>query len=285
MDTNLPKSQFIPSDRVMGQLSVHATEAIHHRTRAQNLVLSIMAGMFIAAGAYFSVLLSAGVESQALAFVLMSVGFATGFFFVILSQAVLFTEVNILVPASVLHMQNRQLCSAVMWFWAIAAIGNIIGAVALGFAINITQPIDGLALEQLQHFVAKKMSFHAQGGTGSWLRIILSGILANWLVGMAAYFAMMGQTIIGKYIPVLLAVSLFVVANFQHSPANAGYFSLIMPTGDGPGWYLATVWNLVPAAIGNMIGAIFLVAVPFHFVFGSAVGRASEADAGTCQPL
>ena len=51
---------------------------------------------------------------------------------------------------------------------------------------------------------------------------------ANWLVGMAAFFATMGRTIIGKFVPVALAVSLFVTIGVQHGPANMGHFSLIM---------------------------------------------------------
>jgi formate/nitrite transporter FocA (FNT family) len=93
-------------------------------------------------------------------------------------------------------------------------------------------------------------------------------MLANWLVGMAAFFAMMGRTIMGKYIPILLAVTAFVAADFRHSPANMGFFALWMAeTGSGPGWATALGWNIVPAGIGNMLGAALLVAVPFRFVF------------------
>ena len=40
------------------------------------------------------------------------------------------------------------------------------------------------------------------------MQAVLSGALGNWLVGMAAFLAVMGRTIIGKYIPVLLLVAL-----------------------------------------------------------------------------
>jgi len=66
-------------------------------------------------------------------------------------------------------------------------------------------------------------------------------------------------------VPVFLAVTLFVSANFQHSPANMGYFSLIMPTGHGPGWGAALGWSIIPAGIGNMAGGAFLVALPFWY--------------------
>jgi len=96
--------------------------------------------------------------------------------------------------------------------------------------------------------------------------------MGNWLVGMAAFFATMARTIIGKFVPVFLAVTLFVAGNFQHSPANAGYFALIMPGGEGPGWAQAAAWNLVPAAFGNILGAVLLVALPLWFSFKARRG-------------
>lgn len=120
-------------------------------------------------------------------------------------------------------------------------------------------------MAELSHIIDKKMIYSRGNDFQHWVMALISGVFGNWLVGMAAVFAIMGKTIIGKYIPVLLAVCLFVAANFQHSPANMGYFSLVMPTGMGPGWGDAILWNLVPAAIGNILGGIFLVALPFWY--------------------
>jgi formate transporter len=82
---------------------------------------------------------------------------------------------------------------------------------------------------------------------------------------MAAFFATMANTLIGKFIPVFLVVTLFVAANLQHSPANMGYFSLSMAMGGGPGWGAAFWWNIVPAGIGNILGGALLVALPFWY--------------------
>jgi len=110
------------------------------------------------------------------------------------------------------------------------------------------------------------MRYRDVGGVDGWFRAVLSGVLGNWLVGMAAFLAVMGRTIIGKYIPVLLTVSAFVAAGFMHSPANMAFFSLATPEGLGPGWGPALVWSIAPAALGNILGAFFLVALPFWLV-------------------
>jgi formate/nitrite transporter FocA (FNT family) len=110
------------------------------------------------------------------------------------------------------------------------------------------------------------MRYQEIGGVEGFFKAILSGVLGNWLVGMAAFLSTMGRTIIGKYIPVLLTVMVFVAGGFLHSPANMAYISLIQPLGLGPGWGDAFAWAIVPAAIGNVLGAFFLVALPFWFV-------------------
>jgi len=268
--------QFIEPSRVLSVMAEHAHDAIVERHLWQNFMLAVMAGAFICAGALFSVLLSSGVEAEGPASLLLGLGFSTGFFFVILSKGVLFTEVNVLVPAQMLKLGRIEMCRRVAAFWLLAAIGNIVGALLLSLAIQHANPVHGQALETLAGLVAKKMSYFETGGAGAWFSVVLSGILANWLVGMAAFFALMGRTIIGRYIPVFLAVSLFVAANFQHSPANAGYFALAMSAGIGLQIHDAFLWNLLPAAIGNIIGAITLVAIPFHFAFQPIAKRSDS---------
>ena len=106
--------------------------------------------------------------------------------------------------------------------------------------------------------------------------MILSGVVANWLVGMAAFLATMGRTVIGKYIPVLVTVMAFVAGGFLHSPANMAYLSLTQAVGNGPGWGDGLLWAVIPAAIGNIVGAFFLVALPFHIVSRRVGSKTSE---------
>ncbi|WP_339655956.1 formate/nitrite transporter family protein, partial [uncultured Salegentibacter sp.] len=150
-------------------------------------------------------------------------------------------------------------------FWGTTILGNVLGAYIVGLAIIYAHEYPIEVLESLSHIIEKKMYYYRGHDIQHWFQALISGMFGNWLVGIAAIFAIMGKTIIGKYIPIFLAVSVFVAANFQHSPANMGYFSLIMPTGNGPGWDHAILWNLIPAAVGNILGGILLVALPFWY--------------------
>lgn len=258
-------NRFLDVHKVVHEMSRETWKNLKGYTFLKALILSIMGGSFITFGALFSVLISAGVETTGIILLLQGFGFSVGFFMVILSGSLLFSETNVVLPASLLNCSTKELAFGALKFWGIAILGNIIGAYFVGLCINYAHEYPAEVSEALSHIIQKKMYYYQGHDMQHWFQAVISGMFANWLVGIAAVFATMGKTIIGKYIPVFLAVSVFVAANFQHSPANMGYFSLIMPTGNGPGWENAIFWNLIPAAIGNILGGIFLVALPFWY--------------------
>jgi len=260
-----PSAQYLAPEYVIDEFAHHGIKRVEHTSIAQTLVLAMMGGGFVTMGALLSVLLSEQVQPQGLKYLMQGVGFSTGFFFVILSSSILFTEANVVLPSTLVQQRQASLLGRTARVWALAWIGNLIGAIAVGWLVAIAQVYPAEMHEGLAEFVTKKLYYSTVGTPAAWFQAMLSGVLANWLVGMAAFFATMGRTICGKYIPVLLAVTLFVAANFQHSPANMGYFALVMPGGTGPGWWTALAWNIIPVGIGNMIGGAFLVVLPFHF--------------------
>jgi len=148
-------------------------------------------------------------------------------------------------------------------FWVLAFAGNLAGAYVFGVAVHFAQKYGPSDARLLHEVIALKLQFRAIGGAEGWFKAVISGVFANWLVGLAAFFATMGRSLIGKYIPVMLAVIAFDAANFQHAPANMGFFGLINATGHGPGWGTALGWSIAPAAVGNLIGGFFLVVLPF----------------------
>lgn len=274
--TALPPQQDLSSEHVIQELSRYGLHRILGTSIPQIMVLSVMGGGFITMGALFSVLLSEEVEALGPRYLLQGFGFSAGFFFVILSGAILFTEANVVLPSTLLQQHPKPLLGRLMLFWVLALIGNFVGTLVTSWLISRAQVYPPEMQQTLEAFVAKKTYYQSLGTTTAWFQAMLSGVLANWMVGMAAFFATMGRTIIGKYIPVLLAVTLFCAANFQHSVANMAYFGLISAEGKGPGWWDAMVWNIIPVGIGNMIGGAFLVAIPFSFAFRAAHRGAAE---------
>ncbi len=271
-----PHQQHLSPERVIGTMGRHGADRVNVLTVPKILVLATMAGGFVTVGALFSVLLGAQVEAEGPRRLIEGLAFSAGFFFVILASAILFTEANVTLPSTLLSSPSpvRRLAR----FWVLAWVGNLIGALLIGGLIVLAQDYSPDVRALLGEIIESKLTWRTEGGVGSWFEVIVSGMLANWLVGMAAFFAVMAQTIIGKYIPVFLAVTLFVAANFQHSPANMGYFSLAQWMGDGPGWDVALAWNIVPAGIGNIIGGSLFVALPFWFALTTIARRDSPTD-------
>ncbi len=265
---DLPAAQHLAPEVVLLEMAEVGAKRAMSLSAVQVLILSTMAGAFITAGALFSTLIAAGTDNEGVKRLLEGFGFSAGFFLVVLSGALLFTEVNVELPAILLNRdpENRGrsvLRSAVLRLWVLAALGNLLGAFVLGQLISYTETYGAGYEELLSEVVASKMRYQEVGGIEGFFKAVLSGVLGNWLVGMAAFLSTMGRTIIGKYIPILITVMAFVASGFLHSPANMAYISLIQPLGQGPGWGDALTWAIAPAAIGNVLGALFLVALPF----------------------
>ena len=264
--SDMPSAQYLAPDVVLYEMAEAGARRSMGLRVSQILILSTLAGAFITVGALFSTLIAAGTENEGAKRVLEGFGFSAGFFLVVLSGALLFTEVNVELPATLFDRSSGTVTSAVLRLWVLAAVGNLIGAFVAGQIINFAQVYDDEYRELLGEIVEAKMRYRSIGGVDGFFRGVVSGVLGNWLVGMAAFLATMGRTIIGKYIPVLITVMAFVASGFMHSPANMGFLSLIEPLGDGPGWVPGLAWAVAPAAIGNVAGAFFLVALPFWLV-------------------
>jgi len=265
-----PSQQFLGADSVLLEMAEASAKRACSLSAGKVLVLSMLAGAFIVAGALFSIFLGSGVESEGPKVLLEGFGFSVGFFLVILTGALLFTEVNVEVPSAFMSMYHERggvsaLVSGLLRLWFLAAAGNLIGAFVMGALINYAHDLPTVQAELLLEVADKKLRYQSVGGADGFTQAIVSGILGNWLVGMAAFLSIMGQTIISKFVPIFVVVSAFVAFGFLHSPANMAYFSLFGLTGESTPWGDAFAWSILPAAIGNMIGAFFLVALPFWY--------------------
>ena len=260
---------YLSPEYVIRSMYDHSTRFIFEIPPTKVFVLSIMGGCFVSLGALLSVLLAAGVTSLGPAKLLEGLGYSSGFFFVILTHSVLFTEANVLLPASILHNPRSKVIKGALRMWIKAWIGNFLGALVVGWLIHNSQEYAEDVRNLLKEFIAKKMVYYKLGGGENWLKIVLSGILGNWIVGMAAFFGMMCKTVVGKFVPIFLAVTLFTAADFQHTPANMGLFSISMAIDNEPGWIIALIWNIIPATIGNIIGGSCFVALPFWYSFSN----------------
>ena len=102
-------------------------------------MLAAYGGALDGAGALFSVLLSAGVGTAGPRRLLEGLGFSSGFFFVIVSHAILFTEANVVMPVALLHCSFATLIHKAIRFWIVGWLGNFVGALAIGYLVATVQ--------------------------------------------------------------------------------------------------------------------------------------------------
>ena len=98
-----PIAQYLTPERAVETMAMFGARRVLDTPPLHIGVLAAYGGALIAAGALFSVLLSAGVETPGPRRLLEGFGFSAGFFFVILSHAILFTEANVVMPVALLH--------------------------------------------------------------------------------------------------------------------------------------------------------------------------------------
>ncbi|UZJ78101.1 formate/nitrite transporter family protein [Fictibacillus sp. KU28468] len=259
-----PERQYYFPAQIVETFIRKGKESIQTTYLAQ-LILSSLAGAFIAFGALGSVLLTMEIESAGIVNLMAGIGFMIGYAMVFLSGSILFTEVNILLPSYI--MQSKfWISKKLLSFWFICYIGNFAGALFVGFLLDLSGSLHDDFYDYLLIFVEKKMEF-THRGTWGWFQVLFSGILANWLIGAAAVLATAARDVVGKILGIALPVIIFEAGNFQHAVANMGYFSISVLEGFDISWYKFILLNLVPASIGNLIGGGILVSLLLSYAY------------------
>ncbi len=256
------------------------------------LMLSILAGAFIALGAIFATTVAAGGMSVTAAdgTVAFSTGlpygvtrlltglvFCLGLILVIVGGAELFTGNNLIVMA---WASGKVTGRALLRNWGIVYLGNFIGSIATAVLMFFTKQYtfgsDAIGIAALKTAVAKcDLDF---------IQAMALGVLCNALVCLAVWLTYSARTTLDKIISIIFPITAFVAAGFEHSIANMYFIPYALLVKDFDPEYMAKVaekipnlealtWqaffinNLIPVTIGNIIGGAVLVAAIYWVVF------------------
>ncbi|MUV37655.1 putative transporter [Lentibacillus sp. JNUCC-1] len=262
--THQPDRQFYIPAQIVDEFGEKGREHLYQKPLAKFL-LAFTAGSFMTFGALFSILLATGIDVKGYYYLMSGIGFASAYAMVFISGSVLFTEINVLLPSYLFNKSGLR-SQNIYKFWLTAYVGNIIGALAVAILIELSGSLSPSFYPELSEYLSHKMKFIEHGWIG-WFEVLISGILANWLIGMAAFLTTAARDITGKFLGTIFPVILFVAGNFQHSAANMGYFSMGFLATDDYTWYEYIFLNLLPASIGNLIGGAILVSLLFSFAY------------------
>src|SRR5690606_30874684 len=87
-----------------------------------------------------------------------------------------------------------------------------------------------------------------------FIKILLKGIGANWLVCLGMFMGYSAKDITGKCIAIWIPVMLFVTLGYEHSIANMFFIPAAIYAGADITWTDFFIQNLIPATLGNFIG-------------------------------
>jgi len=228
------------------------------------VMLGMLAGAFIGLGALFSVIvLSDASLGFAASRLLAGLVFSLGLLLVVVAGAELFTGNNLLAMA----WAHRALSTRdVLHNWVIVCAANFAGAAGLAAIVYLSghAGMNGGAVGRAYLEIAA-----AKAALPFWTAF-WRGVLCNVLVCMAVWMTLAGRSVTDKAVAVVLPVSLFVAAGFEHSVANMYLFPVatLLQAGAGAPLQLSWLWtNLVPVIAGNLVGGSVLVALVYYVIY------------------
>jgi formate/nitrite transporter FocA (FNT family) len=185
-------------------------------TLGRMVVLALLGGAFVTFGALLSIVIGAGITAEGPSRLVEGFGFSAGYYFIALAGVALFTEANIALPDVLLDKDKPH--RHLLRFWTATFVFNFLGAFVVGWMVHLGQDYSPEVQSTLSEIVDAKMAYRERGGIGAWAAIVLSGALATWMVGLAFFFATMAQSVVGKFLPLALAVILFEAATSSTVP-------------------------------------------------------------------
>lgn len=244
------------------------------------MALSVLAGMYIAFGAIFATLSTAGASGvlpYGLTKVISGLVFSVGLILVVVGGAELFTG-NILM---VIALARKQITpGSMVWNWILVYAGNFIGSVLTAIIVFLS----GHYTSNGGSIGMNMLSIAESKASLTFIRAISLGVLCNILVCLAVWLTYSAKSVAGKILAIIPPISAFVAAGFEHSVANMYFIpmGLLVKVGaDGNFWNLIQktpadfphltisgflINNLLPVSLGNIIGGL-MVGLAYWYIY------------------
>ena len=244
----------------------------------RTFVLAVLAGAFIALGAMFATVVTAGGADVPFGINRLAGGvvFSLGLVLVVVAGAELFTGNNLVVMA---WADRRISLGRLLRNWGIVYAGNFVGAVATALLVFATRQYefgDGAVAQNVLAIADAKTSL-------GWGQAVALGVLCNALVCMAIWLSYAARSVTDKVLAVIFPITAFVAAGFEHSVANMYFLPMgLLVKGTSLGsagdhadltWSNALFGNLIPVTLGNIFGGAVMVGLVYWLVYRRPVGR------------
>jgi formate transporter len=237
-------------------------------------MLGALAGAFIGLGSLFYVIVASDASlGFAASRVLGGAVFSLGLLLVVVAGAELFTGNNLIAMA---WADGRVSTRDLLRNWTVVCVANFAGACGLAVLVFLSghAELNGGAVGATYLKIAA-----AKSSLPFWTAFF-RGVLCNVLVCMAVWMTLAGRSVVDKFVAVLMPVSAFVAAGFEHSIANMYFLPLAMmlQAAAGTPVQVSGLWtNLVPVIAGNIVGGSVLVALVYYVIYRRPAAKADVA--------
>src|ERR1700761_6756295 len=247
-----------------------------------SFMLAIVAGGGVGFGAlYYTIVASDPTWSFAAVRVVGGLVFTLGLALVLVGGAELFTGNNLIIMA---WASGKVPTRTMLRNWTIVWFGNLFGALGLIVLVFFSHHLDmndgRIGLSVLNTAVGKIRP--------DVVTLFFKGILCNVLVCAAVWLAYAGRSVTDKIVAVILPVSAFIAAGFEHCVANMYFLPLawlLVQTGHAPAGFdtssitlAGIVHNLVPVTLGNVVGGAGFVGAFYWVIYRAAFGAADLGE-------
>ncbi|NBC06004.1 MAG: formate/nitrite transporter family protein [Bacteroidetes bacterium] len=184
--------------------------------------------------------------------VVLALAYPIGFIFVILGRSALFTEHTTLAVLPVLN--GRESLKDLARIWGIIYGGNLIGGYIIGAAIAFIGPRLGLVTYGTLEEIAKHLIDYSAP------LILVSAILAGWLMGLVSWLATSSKETIARIVIVIIVTGVIGLGGLHHSIVGSiEVFAGMLSSGSITisDYLITQLWS----TIGNIIGGVFFVSI------------------------
>ena len=223
-------------------------------------VSSMLAGIFVgmAIMLIFTIggLLTAA-ESPATKIV-MGISFGGALSLVVFAGSELFTGNNFVMAVGSLNKSLSWVDTIKVWI--VSFIGNLVGSILAGYMFYLAGLAKGPVGEFIANTTATKMSLPAQ-------ELFFRGLFCNILVCLAVWCTFRCKDDVSKLIMIFWCLFIFITAGFEHSVANMTLLTIgLLSPGTAAVSIAGYIYNIAVVTLGNMIGGIFFVAIPYYLI-------------------
>ena len=218
-------------------------------------LLSMLAGAYIGFGVLLTNSIGAQLQGAPYTKLVLGLSFGIALSLVVMAGAELFTGNNLVMAAGML--EKKVTLGQSVELWCVCWLGNLCGGVLLAAVYSLTGLGSGATGEFMAAAALAKM-------TAGAVPLIARGALCNMLVCIAVWCGFRAKSDAGKLIMIFWCLFAFITTGFEHSIANMTLLTeaLINPCGQAVS-FGGMIHNLVFVTVGNMIGGIVFVALPY----------------------